>query len=183
MIEGHEDEDESFQKTFDLLRRIPALARIYVNTVNCLPGARGAGPGGKSEADSINTRQESLHDKLVEMTEGRGPDVVIEAIGSPATFRAAVEEVAFTGRVVYIGYAKELVSYETRLFVQKELDVLGSRNALPEDFHAVIRMLEARNFPVDQAVSLVVPFEGVGQALRSWSENPSPFKKILVHLD
>ena len=73
------------------------------------------------------------------MTEGRGPDVVIEAIGTPATFRSAVEEVAFTGRVVYIGYAKEPVSYETRLFVQKELDVLGSRNALPEDFRAVIQ--------------------------------------------
>ena len=48
VIEGHEDEDESFQKTFDLLRRIPALAGIYVNTVNCLPvcralGARGLG--------------------------------------------------------------------------------------------------------------------------------------------
>ncbi len=28
-------------------------------------------------------------------------------------------EAAFTGRVVYIGYAKEFVSYETRLFVQK----------------------------------------------------------------
>lgn len=43
MIEGHEDEDESFQKTFDLLRRIPALARIYVNTVNCLPVCRALG--------------------------------------------------------------------------------------------------------------------------------------------
>ncbi len=48
VIECHEDEDESFQKTFDLLRRIPALAGIYVNTVNCLPvcralGARGLG--------------------------------------------------------------------------------------------------------------------------------------------
>jgi len=48
VIEGHEDEDESFQKSFDLLRRIPALAGIYVNTVNCLPvcralGARGLG--------------------------------------------------------------------------------------------------------------------------------------------
>lgn len=132
---------------------------------------------------SINTRRESLHDRLVEMTEGRGPDVVIEAIGSPATFRAAVEEVAFTGRVVYIGYAKEPVSYETRLFVQKELDVLGSRNALPEDFQAVIRLLEARNFPVDQAVSLVVPLDRAAQALRSWSENPSQFKKIMVRLD
>jgi len=48
VIEGHEDEDESFQKTFDLLRRFPGLAGIYVNTVNCLPvcralGARGLG--------------------------------------------------------------------------------------------------------------------------------------------
>jgi LacI family transcriptional regulator len=48
VIEGHEDEDESFQKSFDLLRRIPGLAGIYVNTVNCLPvcralGARGLG--------------------------------------------------------------------------------------------------------------------------------------------
>src|SRR5215472_10485185 len=46
VIEGHEDEDESFQKTFDLLRRVPTLAGLYVNTVNCLPvchalGARG----------------------------------------------------------------------------------------------------------------------------------------------
>ena len=132
---------------------------------------------------TINTRRQSLHEQLLEMTEGRGPDVVIEAIGTPATFRSAVEEVAFTGRVVYIGYAKEPVSYETRLFVQKELDVLGSRNALPEDFHAVINMMEARKFPVEQAVSAIVPLEEAGQALRSWSENPSQFRKILVQLD
>jgi 2-desacetyl-2-hydroxyethyl bacteriochlorophyllide A dehydrogenase len=134
-------------------------------------------------AHTINTRRESLHDRLLELTDGHGPDVVIEAIGTPATFRAAVEEVSFSGRVVYIGYAKELVSYETRLFVQKELDILGSRNAQPEDFHAVIGLLESRKFPVDQAVSLVVPLYEAAEALRSWSENPSRFKKILVSLD
>jgi threonine dehydrogenase-like Zn-dependent dehydrogenase len=134
-------------------------------------------------SDAINTAKESLHDRLQELTEGRGPDVVIEAIGTPQTFRAAVEEVAFTGRVVYIGYAKEPVSYETRLFVQKELDILGSRNALPEDFHAVIHLLEGKKFPVDQAVSLVVPLEEAADALRSWSENPASFKKIMVSMD
>ncbi len=40
VIEGHEDEAESFRKTLDLLRRIPDLAGIYVNTVNCLPVCR-----------------------------------------------------------------------------------------------------------------------------------------------
>ena len=46
VIEGHEDEDESFQKTFDLLRRFPAVAGIYVNTVNCLPVCRALGARG-----------------------------------------------------------------------------------------------------------------------------------------
>jgi 2-desacetyl-2-hydroxyethyl bacteriochlorophyllide A dehydrogenase len=134
-------------------------------------------------ACTIHSKRESLHDRLQEMTAGRGPDVVIEAVGTPETFRAAVEEVAFTGRVVYIGYAKEPVTYETRMFVQKELDILGSRNAQPEDFHAVIQLLEGRRFPVEQAVSRVVSLGEAPGALRSWSENPSSFKKILVALD
>jgi LacI family transcriptional regulator len=43
VIEGHEDEDESFQKTFDLLGKHPDLAGLYVNTVNCLPVCRALG--------------------------------------------------------------------------------------------------------------------------------------------
>jgi LacI family transcriptional regulator len=40
VIEGHEDEEESFQKTLDLLRLDSELGGIYVNTVNCLPVCR-----------------------------------------------------------------------------------------------------------------------------------------------
>ena len=134
-------------------------------------------------AHIVNSQREPMHDRLLEFTGGRGPDVVIEAVGTRATFRAAVEEVAFTGRVVYIGYAKEPVSYETRLFVQKELDIMGSRNAQPEDFRTVIKLLEARKFPVDDIVSLIVPLAEGPNALRSWSENPSRFTKIMVALD
>jgi threonine dehydrogenase-like Zn-dependent dehydrogenase len=133
--------------------------------------------------DTINSTREPLHEKLQELTHGRGPDVVVEAIGLPQTFRAAVEEVAFTGRVVYIGYAKEPVAYETRLFVQKELDILGSRNALPEDFREVIQMLEERRFPVEQAVSNIVSIDEAPQVLKAWSENPAAFSKIMISLD
>jgi threonine dehydrogenase-like Zn-dependent dehydrogenase len=105
---------------------------------------------------------------------------VIEAIGLPQTFRGAVEEVAFTGRVVYIGYAKEHVAYETRMFVQKELDILGSRNAQPEDFRDVIRMLEAKRFPVDDAVTHMVPIDEAPAILEAWSAEPVRFGKIMV---
>src|ERR1700761_3500315 len=133
--------------------------------------------------DTVNTSKEPLHERLLELTGGRGPDVIIEAIGLPATFRSAVDEVAFTGRVVYIGYAKEPVAYETKFFVQKELDILGSRNALPEDFREIIRMLEEHRFPVDEAVSAIVPLEQAPTALKAWSENPSGFSKIMVRFD
>jgi 2-desacetyl-2-hydroxyethyl bacteriochlorophyllide A dehydrogenase len=130
----------------------------------------------------INTGSADVHAALMELTNGRGPDVVIEAIGLPQTFRAAVEEVAFTGRVVYIGYAKEQVAYETRLFVQKELDILGSRNALPEDFHDVIRMLESHRFPVEEAVTHIVPIEEAPAILEEWSREPAHFTKIMVEV-
>jgi len=130
----------------------------------------------------VHSGREDLHLRLSKITDGRGPDCIIEAIGLTQTFRASVEEVAFTGRVVYIGYAKEPVAYETSLFVQKELDILGSRNARPEDFRDVIRMLEERRFPVDDMISAIVPIEEAPEMLRQWSDNPAAFTKIMVQV-
>jgi 2-desacetyl-2-hydroxyethyl bacteriochlorophyllide A dehydrogenase len=131
---------------------------------------------------AINSKKNDIHTELEELTGGRGPDVVIEAIGMPETYRAAVEEVAYTGRVVYIGWAKDQVAYETRQFVHKELDILGSRNALPEDFREVIRMLEAKRFPVEDAVTHIVPFTDAPKILDEWSREPERFTKIMVEV-
>ncbi len=131
----------------------------------------------------INSKTTSIREALRELTDGRGPDVIVEAVGRPDTFRAAVEEVAFTGRVVYIGYAKEPVAYETKLFVQKELDILGSRNALPEDFRSVIRMLEGKTFPVNDTVSTVVGIDEAPAIFAEWNDNPAKFSKIMVQID
>jgi threonine dehydrogenase-like Zn-dependent dehydrogenase len=131
----------------------------------------------------INTTREDVHARLQEISGGHGPDVIIEAIGRPDTYRVAVEEVSFAGRVVYIGYAKENVSFETRLFVQKELDIRGSRNALPEDFREVIRMFEQKRFPTAEAISATVPLDEAPAILRAWSENPAAYTKIMIAFD
>jgi threonine dehydrogenase-like Zn-dependent dehydrogenase len=131
----------------------------------------------------INSTREDVHARLQEISGGHGPDVIIEAIGRPDTYRAAVEEVCFAGRVVYIGYAKENVSFETRLFVQKELDIRGSRNALPEDFKEVIRMFEQKRFPTAEAISATVPLDEAPAILRAWSENPAAYTKIMISFD
>jgi threonine dehydrogenase-like Zn-dependent dehydrogenase len=134
---------------------------------------------------TINTRTENVHQRLMEMTSGFGPDVVIEAVGSTPTYQMAVDEVAFTGRVVCIGYAKTEVSFQTKFFVQKELDIRGSRNAQPSDFRAVIHYLErvgntSGESPVDALITKVIKPEEALDTMRWWSENPGKVFRILV---
>ena len=129
---------------------------------------------------TINTKTDDVHARLLEMTSGFGPDVVIEAVGSTATYQMAVDEVAFTGRVICIGYAKSEVSFQTKYFVQKELDIRGSRNAMPSDFRAVIHYLERGTCPVDQLITKVIKPEEALQTMQWWSENPGKVFRILV---
>lgn len=129
---------------------------------------------------TINTKTENVHQRLLDITGGFGPDVVIEAVGSTVTYQMAVDEVAFTGRVVCIGYAKTEVSFQTKYFVQKELDIRGSRNAQPSDFRAVIHYLERGTCPVDDLITKVIKPEQALETMQWWAQNPGKVFRILV---
>ena len=129
---------------------------------------------------TLNTKTDDVNARLLEMTSGFGPDVVIEAVGSTPTYQMAVDVVAFTGRVVCIGYAKSEVSFQTKYFVQKELDSRGSRNALPQDFRAVIHYMERRTCPVDRLISSEVTPEEAQKAMDEWAAAPGKVFRILT---
>ena len=129
---------------------------------------------------TLNTKTDDVNARLLEMTSGFGPDVVIEAVGSTPTYQMAVDVVAFTGRVVCIGYAKSEVSFQTKYFVQKELDIRGSRNALPQDFRAVIHYMERRTCPVDRLISSEVIPEEAQKAMDEWAAAPGKVFRILT---
>lgn len=128
----------------------------------------------------INTKTENIHDRLTDITQGFGPDVIIEAVGSVPTYQMAIDEVGFTGRVVCIGYAKSEVSFQTKYFVQKELDIRGSRNAVPSDFRAVIRYMERGTCPANKLITKIIKPEEALDTMKWWSENPGKVFRILV---
>ncbi len=130
----------------------------------------------------VNSRRSQLREELLELSGGAAPDVVIEAVGLPETFVTAVAEVAVAGRVVYIGYAKAPVTYDSSQFVRKELDILGSRNATEEDFAGVIQLLAGGRFPSEQVVTRSVPLEEAAEALRRWDADPDRVIRIHVQI-
>lgn len=129
---------------------------------------------------TINSKTENVHNRLQEITKGTGPDVVVEAVGAPVTYQMAINEVAFTGRVVCIGYAKTEIAFETKYFVQKEMDIRGSRNAMPEDFRAVIEYMKRGICPKDELITGIYKPEQAQQALENWAKNPGKVFRILV---
>lgn len=129
---------------------------------------------------TINSSKEDIHQRVSEITGNCGADVVIEAVGRPETYITAIAEAAYTGRVVYIGYAKEKVLFDTQYFVKKELDIRGSRNAMPCDFRAVMEYMKRSNCPVDELITAIYKPEEAQTALEKWSANPSEVFRILI---
>ena len=132
--------------------------------------------------EAVNSAKGDLHMALQEMTGGHGPNAVIEAVGLPATFRAAVDEVAFAGTVTYIGYAKAPVEYETKLFVQKELDIRGSRNATPQNFRRVIDFARRGVFPIGKMLTKAYGFGEADKALADWDAAPGKVCRFAVKI-
>jgi len=158
-----------------------AQAGATVIAIDLAPGklalARVAGA-----THTLRAGDDTLPEQIQALTGGDGPDVVVEAVGLPETFRAAVDLVAFTGRVIYIGYAKAPVTYDTSLFVKKELDIRGSRNATADTFRTVADMLALGGLPVDALVTQCVAFDDAGEALHAWDAHPQDITRIHVDL-
>lgn len=129
---------------------------------------------------TINSMTENMEQRVKEITAGEGVDVTIEAVGRPQTYVAAVMNTAFTGRIVYIGYSKQPVEFDTQYFVKKELDIRGSRNAMPTDFAAVIEYLKRGTCPVDKLITAIYTPEQAGEALQTWASAPGNVFRILV---
>ncbi|WP_349959453.1 zinc-binding alcohol dehydrogenase family protein [Rhizobium sp. ZPR3] len=128
---------------------------------------------------TINAGAEDVGARIVELTSDQGVDVAFEAVGLPETFRQAIDLAGFCGRVVYVGYAKAPVTYQTQMFNLKELDIMGSRNATKSDFDAVIAYLETIGDRAASLISKVIPFAEAEGALPFWDKNRDVLKVIV----
>lgn len=130
-------------------------------------------------AHAVDASSEDVVARIEALTKDDGADVVIEAVGLPITFTQAVDFAGFAGRVVYVGYSKAPVTYETRFFNLKELDIMGSRNATPADFEAVIAYLETLGETADGLITRIFPFAEADQALPYWASHPDALKIVI----
>lgn len=85
--------------------------------------------------DDVKAEVEKIFD-------GELPTHVWDATGNIHSMKGAFNFVSHGGSLVFVGHTKDRLSVENPLFHAREMTVMGSRNALPEDFARVVKLIE-----------------------------------------
>lgn len=95
----------------------------------------------------------------------RGPEVIIQTVGSPVVDRQAVEMAGLGGRVVLVGASVEPFELRSTELIWREAAVMGSRGFLPDDIRAVIDLYREGSISVDHLLETQRPLSEIGDAL------------------
>jgi 2-desacetyl-2-hydroxyethyl bacteriochlorophyllide A dehydrogenase len=117
---------------------------------------------------TINAAAENPLDALRRITSGDLPTAVFDATGSPKSMAAAFDYPAHGGRVVFVGLFQGDVAFNDPNFHRRELTLLASRNALPEDFARIIRLIEGRRLDTAPWITHRAPLGGALEAFPTW---------------
>ncbi|MBC7679898.1 MAG: S-(hydroxymethyl)mycothiol dehydrogenase [Pseudorhodobacter sp.] len=129
-----------------------------------LEWARGFGA-----TDTVNAGTEDVVARLRELTGGFGPDVVIDAVGRPETFRQAFDARDLAGTAVLVGVPNPTMTFEVPL-----IEIFGHGgqlksswygDCLPErDFPLLIDLWKQGRFDLGAFVSERIALDGVEEA-------------------
>jgi L-iditol 2-dehydrogenase len=117
--------------------------------------------------------------QVSQLTNGKGVDVVVEAIGVDETVRAAVDCVAKGGRVTLIGNVSPEVTLPLQKVVTRQIRLQGSCASAGE-YPRAIELLASGKIQVKPLISAIAPLEDGPQWFeRLYSREPNLMKVIL----
>lgn len=122
-----------------------------------------------------------LDEFLADLTDGVGPDIVIEAVGSIATYETAIRVVRRGGKLLAYGAAPQSAKLTVRPFdiYAKELTIVGSYAGTYDTWPRAITLIATGRFDPALIVDSVRPLAEAAEAIRALEHDRSIVK---VHI-
>jgi L-iditol 2-dehydrogenase len=103
--------------------------------------------------DTFNIEKESLEERVMEDTSGRGADIAFVAVGAPPAIRQAAQIVKKKGLITVVGIFGEDVSVDMTRLVRRELMMQGAYDARPHNFPQSIDLINKEMIDVDSVLT------------------------------
>jgi len=116
----------------------------------------------------INAKHEDATEKVKRLTDGYGADVVIEAIGLPATWEQALKMVRKGGTVLEFGGCPPgtEIRVSTELLHYEEVTLLGSFHATPAHFKKALNLIASGTLNVKPLITRKMKLDEIGDAFQ-----------------
>jgi L-iditol 2-dehydrogenase len=116
---------------------------------------------------TINSATENLPNRVLDLTEGRGADVVVEAVGRQETWENALDLARKGGSVLLFGGCPSgtFVSFETEKIHYGEIHVQGAFHHTPSAVERAFRLIVSGQVSIRPLISREMPLQRAKEAL------------------
>lgn len=135
---------------------------------------------GVSDTILADNRENAL-EQLAELTAGQLADVVVDATGNHESMSQALDYCAFAGKLVYVGITQSMLNFpHAAVMHRRELTLLASRNALPEDFSRIIKLIETGELDTRPWITHHADFDHLISEFPRWLQPETGVIKAVV---
>jgi L-iditol 2-dehydrogenase len=128
--------------------------------------------------ETINAKQEDTVEQTKRLTDGRGADVVIEAIGLPATWEQALKMVRKGGTVLEFGGCPPgtQIQVSTEQLHYGETTILGAFHTTPAHFQKALNLISSDAINVKPLITNRMKLDNIKQAFETLTTSKTDIK-------
>ena len=132
--------------------------------------------------ETVNAKREEPVEKIRRLTEGYGADVVIEAIGLPATWEQALRMARKGGTVLEFGGCPPgtEIKVRTELLHYGEVTLLGTFHATPAHFKKALRLIASGAIRVKPLITRKMRLDEIKDAFEILTTSKSDLKIAIL---
>jgi L-iditol 2-dehydrogenase len=142
------------------LARANGAARVFL--IDVLADRLAMSADAVKPDEVINGREVDVVPYVKELTEGRGPDVVITATAANVAQEQAIEMAARRGRISFFGGLPKTNPYircDSNLVHYRELMIMGANGSAPEHNKRALEYIASGQVPVKDLITVRLPLE------------------------
>jgi threonine dehydrogenase-like Zn-dependent dehydrogenase len=112
----------------------------------------------------VNPKVTDAVDRILELTDGLGPDIVFECAGNVATIQESIALARKGGTIVIVSNCFDAVETSFMDIVLKGLTIKGSINRYEGDFASALDLIENKTIDVNPLITDKFPLEDINKA-------------------